>query len=94
MDLDTENKIAVLLCIEMVLVRRGIADYERLVDKLRSHYNCAVIDCFDHPEYLRTIITEIYKKESSPIINEIRTHLGDLASKEEISEFLLKFGEH
>ena len=68
-------------------MRRGIANYNLVLSKLDSLYNCKMGDYYDHPEYLKTVLKEVYKENYYSIINEIRLELGDLAV-EEINDFL------
>jgi hypothetical protein len=82
-----EHEIKLISCIEVVLMRRGNVNYNLVLAKLDSLYNCKIRDCYDKPEYLKTVLREVYKGDYNSIISEIRLELGDL-DKEEISDFM------
>lgn len=88
MDSRMGNRLAALTCLELVLMRRGNTDYNLVVAKLGSQYNCSVIDCFEHPDYLRIILKGIYKEDYPQIVDEVRVQLDELASVGEIDDFL------
>jgi hypothetical protein len=82
-----ENVLALISSIEVVLMRRGDVNYNLVIAKLRSLYDCKIFDCYDHPEYLKTVLREVYKENYNSIITEIRLELGDLDT-EEIGDFI------
>jgi len=83
-----QHKKAVISCIELVLMRRSNTLYNLVVARLDSHYNCTIMDCYEHPEYLRTILKDVYKDDYHSIIDEIRLHLDELVNVQEIANFL------
>ncbi len=82
-----QQKLALLSCIELVLMRRGNADYNLVVAKLGSLYNCTIRDCYEHPDYLRTVLKEVYKENYNPTIAEIKEQLDELVNVEEMRIF-------
>lgn len=79
--------LALTSCIEVVLMRRGNANYNLVLARLDSLYGCKIADCYDNPEYLKTVLKEVYKENYDSIIRDIRLELGDLDT-EEISDFI------
>ena len=79
--------LALTSCIEVVLMRRGNANYNLLLDRLDSLYGCKIAGCYDNPEYLKTVLKEVHKENYDSIIRDIRLELGDLDT-EEISDFI------
>ena len=84
---DKELGIALISIIEMVLMRKGNTKYNLLVVKLSSQYDCTIRDCSQHPEYLRSVLKEVYKEDYNPIIEEIKLHLDELANEKDIADF-------
>ncbi|MDE1769543.1 MAG: hypothetical protein KGI28_03180 [Thaumarchaeota archaeon] len=82
-----ENALALISSIEVVLMRNGNENYNLVLAKLGARYDCKIMDCYDHPEYLKTILHEVYKENYTSIINEIRLELGTFDT-EEISDFI------
>jgi hypothetical protein len=68
-------------------MRRGNMIYNLVLAKLKSLYDCTIRDCYEHPEYLKTVLKEVYKENYYSIVQEIRVELGDLVV-EEINDFI------
>jgi len=86
-EFDEQRGIALISIIEMVLMRRKNTKYNLLVAKLSSHYDCTIRDCYQHPEYLRAVLKEVYSDDYNSIIDDIKLHLGDLANELDIANF-------
>jgi ketopantoate reductase len=84
-----QYKLALVSAVELVLMRRGNTKYNLVVARLGALYDCKIIDCYEHPEYLRTILAEVYKEEYHSIISEIKSYLGDIA-EQELYDFFTK----
>lgn len=69
---DQDNRIAFATCIEIVLMRRGNSDYNIVLAKLQSLYKSWIYECIDHPEYLKSVLKEVYVNDYHTIIEEIR----------------------
>jgi hypothetical protein len=80
-------KLALLSCIELVLMRRGNTNYNLTVAKLDSLYNCTIRDCYENPGYLGAVLKEVYNGEYTHIVNEIKVQLDELVNVEEIRNF-------
>ena len=85
---DEERGVALISIIETVLMRRGDTKYNLLVAKLRSQYDCTIRDCFEQPEYLRSVQKEMYREDYNHIIEEIKLQLGELANEKDIADFI------
>lgn len=82
-----QHKMALVSCIEMVLMMRGNANYHLIVARLDSLYDCSILDCCDHPDYLLTVLKEVYEEEYDSIIDEIKLHLNELVSEKDVADF-------
>ena len=76
-DLDVRKGLF-LIAIEETLMKISRNDYERVVTRLKTKYNCYIPDCYAHPEYLEDILEGLYGESSSQIINEIEEKLEEL----------------
>jgi hypothetical protein len=85
---DEQHKIALISCIELVLMSRGNTKYNLVVCKLNSLYDCSIRDCCENPQYLKTVLKEVYKEDYNSIMEEIKLHLDDLVNEKDISDFL------
>ena len=83
-----QYKLALLSCIELVLMRRGNTNYNLAVAKLGSLYSCTIRDSYEHPSYLRVVLKEVYNGDYNHIIDEIKVQLDELANVKEVGDFL------
>jgi len=84
------RKGLVLVAIEETLMRIGRHDYERVVTRLKTKYNCYIPDCYLHPEYLKDILEGFYGESSDRIIKEIEEKLEEFSDQLPVNEFLTK----
>lgn len=91
--LEVENKIAFMTCVEIVLMRRENIDYHLVMAKLDSIYNCGIIHCYEHPEYLRTVLKEVYKESYNFILDDIKLELHKLDDMEKLKAEFFKIME-
>lgn len=85
---DNDSRAALVLSIEIVLMRKGGPQYHQILAKLENYYDCKIFDCFEHPEYLKAVISEVYPNDYQNIIQDFKVELDDLALQKEIAEFL------
>ncbi|MFZ1077548.1 MAG: hypothetical protein WAN47_09010 [Nitrosotalea sp.] len=85
-----QNKLAFMTCVEVVLMRRGNTNYHLVMAKLDSLYHCTIIDCYEHPEYLRIILKEVYKGDYQSILDDIKLELEKLVDIEKEMERFFK----
>lgn len=83
-----QNKLALISCIELTLMRSGNTNYNLVICKLNALYDAGLADCYNHPDYLRIILKEVYKDNYQSIVNEIKMCLDDLLQVEEIANFM------
>ena len=91
--IEEENKIAFATCIEIVLMRRGNVNYNLVLTKLKSLYKSWILECADHPEYLRTVLKEVYANDYYIIIEEIRLESSKLEDIDKLKSAFFKVME-
>jgi len=86
----TENAKKALLTftVESTLLKMGKSEYEKVVSKLESEYNCYIPDCHENPEFLKRVLQDIYGNAYDTILDEIRTELGEFVSQKYFEDFL------
>lgn len=87
MDFNEQHKIALISCLEIVLMSKSNTKYNLVVAKLNSRYDCSIRDCCENPEYLKTILKEVYKEDYNSIIEEIKSQLDELVEEKDMSNF-------
>jgi hypothetical protein len=83
---DEQHKIALISCIEVVLMSMGNTKYNMVIAKLNV-YNITMRDSYKNLEELKTVLKEVYAFEYNQVINEIKIQLGDLSNEKDIAEF-------
>jgi len=68
-------------------MRKGDTSRHLVQARLASLYDCDLMDCYEHPEYLRTVLKDVYKEDYKSIIHEIKLLLDELVNYKDIAEF-------
>jgi homoserine trans-succinylase len=89
---DSNYRAMVGSLVELVLMRWG-PQYHAVIAKLEHRYNCKIIYCFDHPEYLRAVLRETYNKDYEAIVGAIEAEFGEAVEQTEIANFVYKLKE-
>lgn len=88
MNSNEQHKAALISCIELSLMKNGNTNFNLAITKLNALYDVGIRDCYEHPEYLKIVLGEIYKDNYKSIINEIKMCLDELIDEKDISHFL------
>lgn len=81
-------KALVTISIEVVLMRTSGPQYFLTLSRLERDYGCKIADCFEHPEYLKNVLKDVYENSYGRILDDLETELGEIASEKEIKDFL------
>ncbi len=81
------HKIALMSAIEVVLMSMGNTKYHSTVAKLRALYDIDIRECYEHPEYLKTVLKEVYTEDYEYIISEIKARLDTLVDLPDFEQF-------
>jgi len=84
------NRTAVVACIEVALMRRGSANYNLVLAKLQSLYDCDIEDCINNLEYLQMVLKEVYTQDYHSVLADIAVELETLETLE-ITDFKSEF---
>lgn len=85
---DNVDKAFLAFCIEIVLLRMGKPQYEKVITKLEKEYHTYLPECDKNPEMLRRVLREIFGDAYDDILKEIRAEIGDIATKKYYTDFL------
>lgn len=75
---------------EQSLVEVGPAVLNVVSSEIFEKYQCHIPDCYEHPEYLNTVLDEMSSPIRNMIVKHIRNQLEEFSYKEEIQKFLDK----
>lgn len=85
---DKDSRAALVLSIEVVLMRKGGPQYHQVLARLERDYECKIFDCYEHPEFLKAVLQEVYPDDYQTIIDDLIVELDEMATQKEIAEFL------
>jgi hypothetical protein len=85
---DNIDKAFLAFCIEIVLLRMGMPQYEKVVSKLEKDYKTHIPECDKNPEALKRVLQEIFGDAYGDILNEIKEEIGDVGSKKYYTDFI------
>ena len=81
------HKMALMSTIEVVLMNMGNVKYLSTIAKLRTLYDIDIRECSDHPEYLKTVLKEVYPEDYDYIISEVKARLDTLVDLPDFEQF-------
>ena len=82
------KKALVAFAIEKALINMGDPVFEKVTKTLKDDYNCYIPDCYDHPEYLKRILSDLYGNAHIAIIVSIKNSLQEFSQHEPIHKFI------
>lgn len=87
--IDTQiRKALVAFAIEKALLNMGEPVFEKVVKTLKDDYGCHIPDCYDHPEYLKRVLSDLYGNAHIAIIVSIKNSLQEFSQQEPIGRFI------
>ena len=87
------RKALVVLAIEKTLLEVGRPTYDEVLGKLHEDYHCYLSDCYENPEYLSSVLKELYGQSRLAIIASIKKYLAEMSTQEDIANFIIKISE-
>jgi hypothetical protein len=87
-DRDAINKALVSLATENALLDLGKPVCEKFEEILYKKYRCYVTDCYEHPEYLHTILKQFFGDPSNTIIESVKKNLEEYTTHKQVAKFL------
>lgn len=87
------KKALVVLAIEKTLLEVGRTTYDEVLGKLYENHACYLADCYDHPEYLSSVLKELYGQSSLAMIKSVQKYLAQASIQDDIAKFIMKISE-
>lgn len=85
---DTVRQGLVSVIIEKILLDIGSGAYCTIKDELKIRYQCHLTDCYVHPEYLTSILQDLYGDASMQIVRLINKKLDEFSYQKPIAKFM------
>ena len=95
MDLDYNQlrKAMICLAVEKVLLEIGNPIYEKTIKQLSKDYNCYLLECYEHPEYLNKVLKKIFGNAHITIVEAIKNELNEYLTEKPIETFVTVISE-
>ena len=82
------KKALVAFAIEKALLDMGEPVFEKVSKTLKDDYNCYIPDCFEHPDYLKRVLSDLYGTAHQAIIETIKENLDEFSNQPQVNKFL------
>ncbi|MDE1866567.1 MAG: hypothetical protein KGI08_02505 [Thaumarchaeota archaeon] len=84
------RKALVTLAIETVLFKIGKPAHDEVIGRLGKEYKCYLPDCYEHPEYLKKTLQDLYGNCATTIIESIKKQLEEFETQKGIDTFIAR----
>lgn len=85
---DSVNKILVSMSIEKSLLGIGKETYDKVVHDLYTIYHSYLPDCYEHPEYLDNVLTQLCDNTGKVVVDSIKKQLEEFSDYGQITNLL------
>jgi hypothetical protein len=85
---DLVKKALVSLSIEKALLDVGNETYDKVAHELYERYHSYFQDCYEHPEYLSEILTQLYGNAGKVVVDSIKKKLEEFSDHKQIARLL------
>jgi hypothetical protein len=59
-----------------------------VTNELLREYKCSIADCMEHPQYLKSVLNQIFGPAAIVVISKIKKNLGEIGQEKPVGEFL------
>ena len=73
---------------ETTLLGIGKDVYDKVVHDLYKKHHCYLPDCYEHPEYLKEILQELYGNAHNVVVEKIKKQLEEFSNHESVANFV------
>jgi hypothetical protein len=85
-----EQKAIVVLAIEHTLLKISTDTLGKVETKLQNEYRCSLSDCYDHPEYLSSVLKDLFGATHTKVVQDVNSYLEEFTYQKPIANFLEK----
>jgi len=82
------NKTLIELAVEKALLKMGYPELELVKSRLKDNYDCNISNCLEHPEYIKTVLYDLFGHCYYDIVDSIQTTLQKTSMEKPITDFL------
>ncbi|HSB50403.1 MAG TPA: hypothetical protein VLC72_03625 [Nitrosopumilaceae archaeon] len=79
----------ITVAVEYALLQMGTPELEKVETRLANDYNCKIGDCLEHPEYLKSILCDLFGNSYQDILDSIEQVIKDANIDNQVEEFVM-----
>jgi len=87
-DMYNARNALVMSAIENTLLDIGTDVYEKVTTTIENQFHAVLSDCFEHPEYLKKTLDDLFGESARVIILAISRKVEDHAYEKDIEHFV------
>ena len=85
---DSKIRVIVAKCVENMLLQIGTPIFEEVTKRLYQKHNCFLYDCYNKPEYLKEVLSDLYGNAGNSITKSIESQIEEELLPKPVKEFL------
>lgn len=85
-----DHRQVVAVSVERALIELTFNVWSKVEEFLMSEFNAKFVDCYEHPEYLKSVLQKHYPHFYDQIIHSIKGYMAEFVIDEKLDEFLGK----
>ena len=86
--LDQMKRTMVTLAIKNTFLELGLEEYDKIVLMLQKDFNASLEDCYDNPEYLKQVLSDLLGDSYNDVLNSLKENLKNISSNKTTENFL------
>ncbi len=87
-ELEKTRSMAMMTLVESALLDVGGNTYDKIFKSLQERYQCGIVECCNHPEYLYGLLKTLDSKTRNKVIKSIKKQSAKFSYVEEISKLI------
>jgi len=86
--LDQMKRTMVTLAIKNTFLELGLEEYDKIVLMLQKDFSASLEDCYDNPEYLKQVLSDLLGESYNDVLNSLKENLKNISSNKTTENFL------
>jgi len=87
-ELQIMQKTMVTLTIKNSLLELGVHEFDTVLAMLQKDFNCTLEDCYEHPEYLKQVLQDLFGDSYQDILNSIKMNMKEISLQKSTKNFI------
>lgn len=87
-ELQIMQKTMVTLTIKNALLELGTHEFDTVLTMLQKDFNCTLEDCYEHPEYLKQVLQDLFGDSYQDILNSLKMNMKEISLQKSTKNFI------